>query len=95
MAVIGNIDGIPLFTTVQEALVWGQANGLSGYHVHTLQGVTGYMGGANHSQARNPTSIPPPTFASPSPIAINYNARTAAASSPSPSLSTGSSNSGY
>ena len=55
MAVIGNIDGIPLFTTVQEALVWGQTNGLTGYHTHTLQGVTGFMGGSTHSQARNPS----------------------------------------
>ena len=61
MAVIGNINGIPLFTTVQEALVWGQANGLSGYHMHTLQGVTGYMGGSTHSQARNPAPASNPT----------------------------------
>ena len=66
MAVIGNINGIPLFTTVQEALVWGQANGLSGYHMHTLQGVTGYMGGSTHSQARNPAPTPTTTPSTPS-----------------------------
>ena len=51
MSLIGNIAGIPLYTTLQEALVWGAANGLSGYHRHNLQGQQGYMGGATHSQA--------------------------------------------
>ena len=71
MSVIGNIAGIPLFTTVQEALSWAAANGLSGYHVHSLQGQTGYMGGANHQQATGmpvntnaPQSTPPPSGSS-------------------------------
>jgi len=51
MSVIGNIAGVPLFTTVQEALAWARSKGLSGYHTHNLQGQTGYMGGANHQQA--------------------------------------------
>ena len=51
MSVIGNIAGVPLFSTVQEALSWAAANGLTGYHTHNLQGVTGYMGGTNHQQA--------------------------------------------
>jgi len=51
MSVIGNIAGVPLFSTVQEALSWAAQNGLSGYHTHNLQGQTGYMGGANHQQA--------------------------------------------
>jgi len=49
MARIGSIDGIPLFTTREEALAWGASNGLSGYHKHNY----GYMGGLNHSQAKN------------------------------------------
>ena len=51
MSVIGNIAGVPLFSTVQEALAWASANGLSGYHTHNLQGVVGYMGGTSHQQA--------------------------------------------
>jgi len=51
MSVIGNIAGVPLFTTTQEALAWASANGLSGYHIHNLNGQQGYMGGMNHQQA--------------------------------------------
>ena len=51
MSVIGNIAGVPLFTTIQEALNWASARGLNGYHTHSLQGQTGFMGGANHQQA--------------------------------------------
>ena len=51
MSVIGDIAGVPLFTTIQEALAWASANGLSGYHIHNLNGQQGYMGGINHLQA--------------------------------------------
>jgi len=51
MSVITSIAGVPLFTTVGEALAWAAANGLSGYHTHNFQGQAGYMGGANHLQA--------------------------------------------
>ena len=49
MARVGVIDGIPVFTTIQEALAWAAQNGLSGYHKHSY----GYMGGISHSQAVN------------------------------------------
>jgi len=64
MSLIGNIAGVPLFTTVEEALDWASANGLSGFHSHTLQGQAGYMGGENHMQATGMplnTNTPPPT----------------------------------
>ena len=51
MAVITLIDGVPLYTTIQEALDWADSRGLSTYHQHLYQGVTGYMGGSSHSQA--------------------------------------------
>jgi len=51
MSLIGYIAGVPLFTTIQEALAWAAANGLSGYHQHNLNGQQGYMGGVNHQQA--------------------------------------------
>ena len=77
MSVIGNIAGIPLFTTIQEALAWAAANGLNGYHTHSLQGQVGYMGGANHQQA---TGMP-----------LNTNAPSASPLPPStPSGSSGS-----
>ena len=50
MAVLTSIDGVPLYSTIQEALDYAQANGLTGYHTHTYQGQIGYMGGATHHQ---------------------------------------------
>ena len=57
MPVITTISGIPLFSTRREALAWAAANGLTGYHTHTYQGKTGFMGGATHSQATTPTVV--------------------------------------
>tara|TARA_R100001369_G_C3262152_1_gene158352 strand:+ start:332 stop:550 length:219 start_codon:yes stop_codon:yes gene_type:complete len=51
MALISNIAGVPLFSTVAEALAWARSQGLSGYHTHNHQGQMGYMGGANHLEA--------------------------------------------
>jgi hypothetical protein len=51
MSILTTIAGIPLFSTVGEALVWARANNLSGYHTHGWQGQVGYMGGASHIQA--------------------------------------------
>ena len=64
MSVITSIAGVPLFTTVREALAWAAANRLSGYHTHNFQGQVGYMGGANHLQATGlpvNSNAPPPT----------------------------------
>ena len=46
MALLTTINGIPLYSTVQEALAYAAANGLTGYHTHTYLGQIGYMGGA-------------------------------------------------
>ena len=51
MAVLTTIDGIPLFTTSQEASSWASARGLSGTHTHDYLGTIGYMGGTDHSDA--------------------------------------------
>ena len=56
MAVLTTIVGIPLFSTIQEAVAWANANGLNGYHTHGWQGLTGYMGGASHSAAIQATA---------------------------------------
>ena len=49
--ILTTIDGIPLFRTIQDALQYGQDNGLVGYHEHTFQGVVGYMAGFDHTSA--------------------------------------------
>jgi len=58
MSLITTIDGIPLYTTVQEALAWARSNNATGYHTHTYIGqfeqyteITGYMGAHDHAQA--------------------------------------------
>ena len=53
MSILTTIGGIPLFSTIAEALAWGSQRGLSGYHTHMFQGQIGYMGGATHNTATN------------------------------------------
>ena len=62
MAILTTINGIPLFSTQQEALSWGASRGLEGFHTHQYLGQTGYMGGIDHSQAltNNPVIIEQP-----------------------------------
>ena len=57
MSLIGNIDNIPLFTTIREAELWGQQYGLTGYHTHTLLGQLGYMGGTNHAEITQAVAV--------------------------------------
>ena len=61
MSVITTIAGVALFSTIQEALAWAKANGLSGYHTHGWQGQTGYMGGASHAAATQGSTVTQPT----------------------------------
>ena len=56
MALLTMIGGVPLYSTVAEALAYAAANGLSGYHSHVYQGQVGYMGGATHGAAATPSS---------------------------------------
>jgi len=49
MSLITHIDGVPLFTTVAEAELWGSQYGLSGTHTHNVLGQVGYMGGTDHA----------------------------------------------
>tara|TARA_R100001369_G_scaffold12140_2_gene26047 strand:- start:241 stop:474 length:234 start_codon:yes stop_codon:yes gene_type:complete len=51
MSVLTNIGGMPLFSTVGEALAWGNSRNLTGYHTHVFNNQTGYMGGATHAVA--------------------------------------------
>jgi hypothetical protein len=56
--ILTTIDGIPLYSTVQEAVQWASSRGLTGYHTHIYQGQTGYMGGSNHDSVATPTITP-------------------------------------
>ena len=68
MAIIGNIDGVPIFDGKEEALVWGKHKGLTGYHIHMLANKTGYMGGSEHEEAvQVVTSVITPTVQTPVP----------------------------
>ena len=49
MSLIGNIDNIPVFTSVAEAELWGSQYNITGHHTHTILGVTGYMAGTTHA----------------------------------------------
>tara|TARA_R100000935_G_scaffold40069_1_gene61604 strand:+ start:459 stop:719 length:261 start_codon:yes stop_codon:yes gene_type:complete len=49
--ILTTIDGIPLFSSLEEALQWGADRGLIGSHTHTFNGEVGYMGGATHNNA--------------------------------------------
>ena len=49
MSLITQIDGVPLYTTSAEAVLWARQYGLIGYHTHVVLGQVGYMGGTNHA----------------------------------------------
>tara|TARA_R100000329_G_scaffold79285_1_gene67906 strand:- start:6 stop:410 length:405 start_codon:yes stop_codon:yes gene_type:complete len=48
MALLTLIDNIPLYSTLEEALAWGSAIGITGFHNHVFQGQIGYMPGESH-----------------------------------------------
>ena len=48
MSLLTVIDGVPLYTTIEEADIYGSQYNLTGYHTHIHNGVTGYMSGVDH-----------------------------------------------
>ena len=50
MPVVTTIDGIPTYTTIEEALAWASQYGITSYHVHVVAGEITYMGGATHDE---------------------------------------------
>ena len=48
MSLLTFLGEIPLYTTIEEAKAWGSSFGITGYHTHIYNGVTGYMSGENH-----------------------------------------------
>jgi len=56
MSLLTTIGGVPLYSTIEEAMKWAVVRGLGGYHTHEFEGQTGYMGGKDHAQATNPSA---------------------------------------
>ena len=50
MSLLTIIDQVPLYSTIEEALILGTQYNITGYHTHVYNGVTGYMPGQNHEQ---------------------------------------------
>ena len=50
MPLVQNIDGIPAYTTIQEALSWGSQYNITSYHTHIIAGQVTYMAGTNHDE---------------------------------------------
>jgi hypothetical protein len=50
MSLLTLIDQVPLYSTIEEALIWGTQYNITGYHTHVYNGVTGYMPGENHEE---------------------------------------------
>ena len=51
MSILTHINGVPLYSTINEALEWARFKGIFNYHTHKYKSVTGYMGGKNHNEA--------------------------------------------
>lgn len=49
--ILTTIDGIPLWSSKNEALNWAAQNGLTGFHTHAYEGTIGYMGGQSHQDS--------------------------------------------
>jgi hypothetical protein len=49
MSFVTNIDGVPVYTTIAEAELWGSQYNLTGYHTHVINGQVTYMGGIDHA----------------------------------------------
>ena len=50
MSLVKVIDGVPTYSTIQEALAYGAIYDISGYHVHIVNGQTTYMAGTSHDE---------------------------------------------
>ena len=71
MSLVQVIDGVPAYSTIEEALAYGATYNISGYHTHTVQGQTIYMAGTTHDEITSifrlgtqPVSIPTPRSSS-------------------------------
>ena len=52
LAVVGSLDGEPLFATKEEAKIYAEMfKGCSGFHIHKVNGVTRYMACETHADS--------------------------------------------
>ena len=89
MAFLTNISGIPLYSTVSEALKYASENNLKGYHTHRYKNRIGYMGGYTHA-----TSISNQTVTSQPSQQVTQTTKPAVQQAPQVSYSSGGSMSG-
>ena len=50
MAIVNRMNGIPLFSNYQEAIIFGNKMGLQGVHKHFVGNRVVYMAGETHEQ---------------------------------------------
>ena len=50
MSLVQIIDGVPTYSTIQEALDYGATYNISGYHTHIVNGQITYMAGTTHDE---------------------------------------------
>tara|TARA_R110002020_G_scaffold181285_1_gene376062 strand:+ start:2484 stop:4520 length:2037 start_codon:yes stop_codon:yes gene_type:complete len=57
LAEIGNIDGQPVFSSIEEAEAYAKQIGCKGYHTHEYEGKTAYMACTGHAEATSLSKI--------------------------------------
>ena len=50
MSLVKIIDGVPTYSTIQEALDYGASYGITGHHTHIVNGQVTYMAGTTHDE---------------------------------------------
>tara|TARA_R100000734_G_C3240514_1_gene45325 strand:- start:56 stop:493 length:438 start_codon:yes stop_codon:yes gene_type:complete len=50
MSLLTLINNIPLYSTIEEANIWGSQYNMTGYHTHIHNSITGYMPGETHEE---------------------------------------------
>jgi hypothetical protein len=50
MSLVQVIDGVPAYSTIEEALAYGASYNINGYHTHVVGGQTVYMAGTTHDE---------------------------------------------
>jgi hypothetical protein len=71
MSYLGKIDSMPLYSTVEEALLYGKQYNITTYHTHTLNGQLGYMAGL-HDTLQSIIDQGVQVFLTPEELALGY-----------------------
>ena len=67
MSLIQVIDGVPAYSTIEEALSYGATYNISGYHTHVVNGQTAYMAGTTHDEITSIFRLGTQTVSTPTP----------------------------